>query len=137
MISEQDRVRARSHMGYLNVRSAATFFLGVPAAVQTQFTIETALNNILPSAEAMFRQTLDRLDTLEVQVDENAANLAASKVGSIEVNLKEFDGIIQRYKYWQGKLGNMLGVTANPYDARPYLGSGYNGGGGVNVPVHH
>ena len=137
MIAEQDKVRARHHMGYLNVGSAQTFVLGIPAAVQTQFTIEGAFSKVLPQAEAKFLDLLNKLDSIEVQIDENTENVAVDRVDEIELRKDEFRQLIIRYQHWQGALGNLLGVTPNPFDQRPWLGQGYNGGGGVNVSVHH
>lgn len=136
-IGEQDKVRARHHLGYINAQSQATFVLGIPAAVQTQFVAEGAFNKILPSAEPLFLSLLDRMDAVECQIFGNTENLAADKVGEIELRKDEFAQLIVRYKHWQGAIGNMLGVPPNPFDARPLLGSGYNGGGGMNVRVHH
>ena len=138
MISERDKNRARGHMGYLQVQQASSFFLGVPAGIQTQFPIETAFNNILASSEEDFSNILDNLDALEHQIVENSPNVEASRVDEIEINPKAFAEVIKRYQYWQGKLGNLLGIQPNPFDQRPYLGAGWSqNGGGLNVPVQH
>jgi hypothetical protein len=122
-------------MGYGQVQESSTYVLGVPAGVQTAFMIENAWERILPSAEREFLRILDRLDFVEHQVEENQENLAVKKLSEIEMNDSEFEKLMQRYMYWQGKLANMLQVPPNPYDQRPILGSGYNGAGGMNVPV--
>lgn len=134
-LTDQEKVDARRHMGYINVQEAATFVLGVPAAVQTQFVIEGALNKLLAAAEPMLRQYLDNLNAIECQIVDNTEDLAAKKIGTIEINEKEFEQLIQRYKFWQGNLANLLGVPPNPYDMRPYFGSGVQGNAVVNVPV--
>lgn len=131
MISEQDRVRARSHMGYLGVGSVSTFSLGIPAGMQTQFMIEGAWDKVLPQHETQFRLLLDRLDRVEEQIDCSIENLAASSLGEITLRGDEFERLLDRYRYWQGKLGNLLGVTPNPFDMR------WRGGGGMNVSVNH
>jgi hypothetical protein len=137
VISEQDKVRARHHLGFGGVQQSATFLLGVPAAVETAFMVEGTWARILPSHEQKFRQLLDNMDGIEQQMLDDQGDLAAVKVGSIEVNLKEFQMLIEQYKHWQGALANMLQIAPNPFDQRPMLGSGYNGGGGMNVPVVH
>ena len=137
MLTEQDKVRARTHMGYGGVQQAQTFIQGVPAAVQTAFMIEGALNRLLPESEPVLRNLLDRLDGIETQILEDQGDYAAVKVGSIEVNLKEFQHLIVQYQHWQGQLANLLQVPPNPFDQRPMLGPGYGGGGGMNVPVQH
>lgn len=135
MISEEDKVRARGHMGYGGVQESSTFVLGVPAAVQTAFMIEGAWSRILPSHERAFSDLLDKLDEIECQVMGNTGNLATLKVGNIEMNPREFEQLLERYRYWQGKLSNMLQVPPNPFDSRPLLSGA--GGGGLNVPVQH
>lgn len=135
MISEANKVRGRHHLGYGNVQSSATFVLGVPAAVQTAFMIEGAWSRILPQAEEMFVQHLDRLDAVEAQIDEDMENVAVNKLGTIELREDEFKQLIIRYKHFQGALANMLQVPPNPFDFRPWLGGGYSGSSGINVPV--
>jgi hypothetical protein len=134
-LTEEDKVRARIHMGYVNVTEVATFVLGIPAALQTQYMIEEGFLKILPSAVTRFRQYLDRLDRLEAQIDENSENVEASAVGDIRLRPDAFKEVIMRYKFWQGSLGNMMGVIANPFDMRPFLGGGYGGNSMVNVSM--
>lgn len=135
MLTDQEKVDGRRHMGYLNVQESATFLLGVPAATQTQFLIEVALNKILPAAENTYRRFIDALNGIECQILENQPNLAAKKVGTIEINSDEFKLIMNQYRFWQGQLANMLGIPVNPFDQRP--GFGESGGNGINVPVQH
>lgn len=137
MITDDEKVRARHHLGYLNVGSASTFVLGVPAAVQTQFMIEGAFSKILPAAEARFRKTLQFLDDIEEQIVENTENVAATGVDEINLNPNEFKDLLTRYRHWQGGLANMLGIVPNPFDQRPMLGAGWGGGGGMNVRVNN
>jgi hypothetical protein len=137
MISEPNKTRARNHLGYGAVQQSATFQLGVPAAMQTAFMIEGAWARILPSSEGLFINLLDRLDLIEEQLVENQGNLAVEGLGEIKVNLKEFEMLLMRYRHWQGSVANMLQVPPNPFDQRPFLGMGYNGGSGMNASVHH
>lgn len=135
MISEEQRVRARHHLGYGGVQQASTFYLGVPAGVQTAFMIEGAWARILPSHEGRFEKLLQKLDKIEEQWEDDQEDYAAEKVGDITVNLNEFDMLLRQYKHWQGAIANMLQVPPNPFDQRPGLGVGYNGGNGRSIPV--
>lgn len=135
MLTEETKERARHHMGYIQVGQGATFYLGIPAGVQTQFTIERAFNLILPGAEPRLVRLLDKLDKIEEEIEESTPNVEASKVGEIELNPKAFRDLIQRYRFFQGGIANLLGVPPNPFDDRPFLGQGYNRGGTVNSPV--
>jgi len=133
MLTDQDKIRARHHAGYLNVQQATTFVLGVPAGVQTSFVIEGALDKLIPAAEPFFRSLLDRLDLIEQQIVDNTENLAVNKVDEIELRPDEFRELMRRYFHWQGSMCNLLGVPPNPFDQRF---SGWNtGSGGINVPV--
>ena len=137
MLSEQTKARIRYHQGYLGVSNAAGFNLGVPAALQTQFMIEQAMQVVLPSAEGKLLEVLDNLDAVEAQIVENMENIAVKKIDTIEVNLDEFTGLITRYKYWQGAVANITGCPPNEFDQRF---GGYLSGGGsssINIPVRH
>ncbi len=135
MLTDDERIRGRAHMGYLNVQDASTYVLGVPAGVQTQFVIERAFTKVIAAAEPLYRELLDRLDAIEEQIVGNTENLAVDKVDEIELRKDEFQRLIDRYKWHQGALANLLGVPPNPFDARPWMGSGYNGANGLNVSV--
>lgn len=138
MLSEALKMKCRHHMGYLAVQAAQTFVLGVPAGVQTQFMIEGAFNKILPGAERYVLEYIEKLDKIECQIDEDTENVAVESIGDIVLRKDEFKQLIIRYQHWQGALANLFGVTPNPFDQRPWLGSGYNGGAsGINVSVSH
>jgi len=128
--TESEKVKIRHHMGYLNVAASATFVLGSPAALETTFLIETAMNKVLPEAESMVRLHLGRMDLLEQQLVDNAEATVAKKIGDIEINEKEYEKVVQRYRFWQNALANLLGTYPNPWDKR-------FANAGVNVPVHH
>jgi hypothetical protein len=136
-LTELEKVDGRRHTGHLNVQQAATFVLGVPAPVQTQFPIEGAFTRLLPEAEPEYRRLIGILNDIEAQVLEDQDLLAIEKIDEITVNLQEFEMLLKRYKFWQGHLCNLLGIQPNPYDQRPGFGQGWSGGGGINVTVHH
>lgn len=129
MFTEEEKVRIRHHLGYLNVAASATFVLGSPAAVETQFIIETAMNKVLPEAETMARNLIARCDFVENQMVENQELLAVEAVGEITVRKDEFSALQVRYNYWRNALANALGIYPNPFDKRF--------AGGLNVTVQH
>jgi hypothetical protein len=135
MISEEDKSRARRHLGYLGVSESATFDIGIPAGVQTQFSIEAAFNKLLPSSEAAFRMNLDRLDAIECQIAEGTESLEVTKLGNLELRPDAFEQIMKRYAYWQGNLANLLSVMPNPWDARFGGWLGQSGQGRININV--
>lgn len=133
-LTEGEKVRCRLHLGFLNVTAAATFILGVPASVQTQYIIEPAMDKVLPEAEEVLRKYLGWLDQLEFQVFDDADTLVASKVGSIDLRPDEFEALLKRYFFVRNGLANLLGVVPNPFDKRFFDAGG--GSAGINVPVH-
>jgi hypothetical protein len=134
-LTDEEKIRVRRHLGYLNVTAVSTFSLGVPAAMQTQFIIEGAMNRLLPEAYDEARRLLTILDGVEQQIVEDQELLAVSKVDEIDIRPDEFKQLVKQYLWWQASLANMFGVPPNPFDQRfsPYGG----GGMGINVNVQH
>jgi hypothetical protein len=128
-LTEDDKVKIRMHLGYLNVAEAYTFVLGTPAGVETQFIIEGAMNRVLESAISQVRRFIQILDTIQEQKVNDLELLAVNKVGEIDVRNDEMKALDEQYDYWCGNLANMLGVYASPFDKR--------NGGGINVSVIH
>lgn len=118
-LTEGERVRCRHHLGYLNVTAAATFFLGIPAALQTTFMIEPAMDRVIVDAEPKLRQLLDILDSIESQGVCDLELLAINRIGDIEVREDGHKVLFnQEYLRWQRSLANLLGISPNPFDQR-------------------
>ena len=83
--TDQEKVKIRHHLGYLNVAASATFVLGSPAAVETQFIIESAMNLVLVAAEPEVRRQLTILDCIEEQMNCDRELLAVNEVGEIKI----------------------------------------------------
>jgi hypothetical protein len=134
MLTPEERVSVKHHLGYPNATAIETFVLGVPAAMEPLFMLEGAMNAIAPAAEERLRETLRRLEKLDNQLEDNADAVLLSKADEVEFRENEFELLQKRYRYWQGQLCNLLGVPcANPFDAR-FSGSG---GGSINIGVSH
>lgn len=133
VLTEEDKSRIRMHMGYPDVRAAASFTVGFPATIETAFLIEKAMNEVRFGALPTLRRILDVLDSFdEIDVEDVEVHVA-SKVGEIEINNKEHQVIDSRYDKWLGRLENLLCVSRNPFDKR-FASGGYDG---VNRPVVH
>jgi hypothetical protein len=131
----EEKARVRHHMGYLGVDASQTFVLGIPAAVQTQFVIEGAMNRLLPESYEKVRQLLARLDAIEEQIVEDQELLAVSKVDEIDIRPDEFRQLVKQYVWWQSALANLFGIAPNPFDQR--FSSWGTGAGGINVGVQN
>lgn len=129
--TDEEKARIRHHLGYINVGNAATFALGVPQAVETQFIIENAFNLVLPEAEHEVRRMVAYLDGIEQRMVDDLELLSVDQVGEVKVRRDEMDHLRKEYVHWQTSLANVFGITPNPYDKRPFVK------GGLNVPVQH
>jgi hypothetical protein len=134
MLTPEERVSIKHHLGYPNQQTIETFVLGVPQALESLFMLEGAMNAIAPQAEERIRVTIRRLDGIDAQIQENQDALVLSKADEVEFRENEFELLQKRYRWWQGELCNLLGVPCpNPFDARFQGG----GGGGINIGVNH
>lgn len=126
MLTLEEKVKIRHHLGYLNVSAVQTFALGAPAAVETQFVIEGAMNRVLPEAETEVRRHLAVLDKIESQQIDDMELLLVDKIDEISIRQTEQKELREQYVYWARSLANMFGVYPNPFDKRFYQTSGVN-----------
>jgi hypothetical protein len=129
-LAEQDKVRARHHLGYLNVEQAQTFVLGIPAGVQTQFMIEGALNRLLPQALPKFLEMLERLDCVECELFGGIDLASITSISDIVIRPERRKELSGYYQVARQGLANLLGIIPNPYDQRTWIDDGM-----INVPV--
>ena len=118
--TDDEKVRIRHHLGYLNAAGSQTFVLGTPAAVQTQFQIEGAMDKVLPAALPKARQLLQYLETIEAQMIGDLELLAIDAVDEITIRKTEQPELKREYQYHREGLANLLGIYPNPYDKRFY-----------------
>lgn len=129
--TEEEKAKARGHLGYPNVSEVATFTLGTPAAIETAYLIETAFTKILDAAMPLFRLYLCRCDETECQRFGSQKNLQAQQIGDITPGgAAEQSQLIANYEYWRESLAGLLGVPVNPFDKRRAVAPG-----GINVGV--
>jgi hypothetical protein len=133
VLAPELKVKIRHHGGYLNVEEAQTFVLGTPAAVQTQFIIEGAMNRLLPEALPLVERLVAELDEMECKIDESFDNVTVNQVGNIQIRPDAFRQQVLRYEAKRNALMQAFGCYPNPYDQRPWL----SGGSDINVPVNH
>lgn len=130
--TDQEKVKIRHHLGYLNVTNSATFALGIPQAVETQFIIENAMNLVPPAAEGEVRRHITILNSIEDLMVCGHEHLAVDSIGEIDIREDEQEALTKRYRYWARSMANLMGTYPNPFDKR-FDSSGHR----VNVPVRH
>lgn len=128
-LTEEEKVKVRHHLGYLNVAASSTFTLGAPAAVETTFIIEGAMNKVLDVALLEVRRQLQILDRIESQMVDDLELLAVQQVDEIAIQPEEMKKLRREYKHWQQSLANLFGVYPNPFDKRF--------GNNINARVNH
>lgn len=128
VLTDDEKVSIRHHLGYLNVQFAYTFVLGIPSAVQTQFTIEGAMDRILPQAAGQVRRHLRILDKIEELDLEGVEDVEVEEIGEIKLDPKQFEKRWKQYERWRRSLANLFGVAPNPFDQRLAML-------GINAPV--
>jgi hypothetical protein len=133
VLTEEEKAKARHHLGYLQVQSAYTFALGIPLNTQTQFMIEGSFNNLLPSGYPKFRELLCRLDRMEEQVYCGAELADIESIDTIKINRQRIREIMQMYCLARSGLANLLGTVPNPWDQREIVMNA--NGAGLNIPV--
>lgn len=131
-LTEYEKVRIRHHLGYLGVTDAYTFVLGTPAAVETQFLIEGAMDRVMEEALPLARELLARCDLTESQMIDDQELIAVDEIGEIKLRKTQQKELRKVYREHIRALSNLLGVPQNPFDKR---GFGVGGAGGTNIPV--
>lgn len=126
--TEEEKVRIRHHLGYMNVSLASAFALSVPTGLRTDFLLEMSMTKVLPAAYPQARKLLAYLEQLEEQKIMDAELLAFVKVDEIEFASEEQSRVHQLYRQFQAALANLFGVAPNPYDQR-------EGTSGINIGV--
>jgi hypothetical protein len=131
VLTLEEKARVRRHGGWPNISAASTYFLGNPAAMEPFFILEAAMDAIIPSAEFLLREALDKCDRLANIIFDDADTLVASEVGDIKINPDQFEKVVQRYLWTVDDMLQVMSAYRNPFDAR-FAG---NRPGGINVSV--
>jgi hypothetical protein len=125
-LTEEEKSDCRHHLGYVEVSEVATFSLGIPAALQTQFMIEQAMNLLTNSGEARVRRCLRILNRIEELELESLEDVEVEQIGEITINKDFYRTRRRQYRLWQGALGNCFGVPVMPFDQRNGAMAGIN-----------
>lgn len=137
--TEEERARIRYHLGYINIDPVSALALGFPSAQQAMFSVETAMDRIIPAAVARTQRMAANLDEIECQMMDALKRLKAQKVDTLQLRdsndaRTEGDLLEVEYRRWAMRLADQLGVTLNPYCER-FRGMGP--GGGMSARVVH
>ncbi len=118
MLSEEEKVRVRHHMGMPLLRMAPTMVGGVPLPTEMLTRLELAMDLIHPAAEPHVRGLITACDRKEQQIMDVDVRLQVAKAEGIEMRSDEADQRRREYMYWVGLLQDALGVPRNPFSER-------------------
>lgn len=129
-LTDGEKQRARYHLGYPSLTTAASIQFGVPALTQTNFLVENALTRLLDAALEQVRAIISTMDGIEAKLIDAQDRLAAQKLEELTLNNNEPDMLEKEYRRWGYRLADIIGAPINPYSLR------YQNQGGVrNISV--
>lgn len=117
-LTQEERLRAKYHLGYPAETSAASISYGIARPLQTLFLVELALNNLQVDAEAKVRQLLGVLDGIECRLIDAQERLAAKSIEQLTMRPDEPQALEREYYRWGGRLADILGVPFYAYSNR-------------------
>lgn len=89
--------------------------LGLPSASHPLFSLQYAMENILPEAEPDVRHILNELECTEQQLSQARSRLSAAVVDKIKFHgPMELAALEDAMEYWVNRLADFLGVIPNP-----------------------
>jgi hypothetical protein len=122
-LSDGEKQRARYHLGYPSLSTAASIQLGVPALTQTNFLVENALNRLLEESLPQVRAIVACMDGIETKLIEAQDRLAATQLSDLHLRENEPDMLEAEYQRWGYRLADIIGSPVYPYSMR-YMGGG-------------
>jgi len=117
--------RARYHLGYPAVTTAASIQFGVPALAQTNFLFDNNVRKLLDSATDLVRQVVRVMDGIDLKLISAQDRLAASKLEDLTLRENEPDMLEAEYRRWGYRLADIIGCPIYPYSMR-YRGGSAN-----------
>ena len=117
-LTDQEKERARYHLGYPEVQALTALTFGVARPLQTLFLVEQALNSLLPVAENRVRSILGVLDGVECRLIAAQDRLAAKRIDNLELRDDEPSQLEAEYRRWGYRLADTLGVPIYAYSVR-------------------
>lgn len=120
-LAEEEKVRVRDALGFLNSSELSTYVLGLPAGIETQFMIERAMNlYVKESALPLIRTILCELEGLDKQRAAVRGSIGVEAIGGIRMRAPSdaFAELNKEFIRLVGRLANAFGVAPNPFDNR-------------------
>ncbi len=114
--TDVEKALIRHHLGFPQLGIPFILALGVPAAGQSAFLIEDAMNRVTPAAEPKTRQILSECECIERQQQEARSRMRIAATGETVFRAREeMEDLESDYDLWTDKLVDIFGVNKNPF----------------------
>lgn len=120
-----EKQRARYHLGYPSLTTAASVAFGVPTLNQTNFLVESALERLLEESLEQIREVICVMDGIEKQLVSAQGRLRATKLEELTLRADECEALEGEYRRWGYRLADIIGAPIYPFSMR-YKGGGSN-----------
>lgn len=117
-LTDDEKQRARYHLGYPSLNTLASIQLGVPALTQTNFLVENNLARLMESALPQVRSILKTMDDIELKLIDSQDRLAATQLSDLYLNNNEANQLEGEYRRWGYRLSDIVGAPIYPYASR-------------------
>lgn len=124
MLTQEERIKCRYYLGYLNTSMAASLALGLPSVSQTAFLLESAMHMIIADAEFLVRRALAELDCIEAQLSGSRERYALRALDKTEFSQYEEIRLGDQFLHWSKTLADIFGVPINPFSLRHQMLNG-------------
>ena len=118
VLTEEEKASIRHHLGFMQVAPSTSIFMGFPAATQTSFLVETAMDHIMEAGVGRIRDDIAECDRIECEIKGARFRLQAKSVEGIDLNPQELTQLKTEYTDWAKRLADDLGVPINAYAAK-------------------
>jgi len=117
-LTETEKAKIRAHLGFPLIDGRVALALGLPVNTQTSFTVDSAMERVLPHALPFVRRYLELCECTERQLAVAQQNLSVASVTGVTLRPREaLEDLEDMYVKWVLKLLNVLGVDFNPMAA--------------------
>ncbi|MDB4930535.1 MAG: hypothetical protein JWM10_3019 [Myxococcaceae bacterium] len=126
LTAEQQR-KCFLYTGHLQVNRTGVFVGGQPETTEATHILQTSLDNLTPNGETTVVAQLVILDALYAKLVTVDTRFQASKVGTIELNAKEWADRQTQWNFFRRQLAVTLDVQLDPVTAADTGGAGGSG----------
>ena len=125
-LTTEERERVRYHLGYANLQHGVVLSLGFTSPAQLLYTLDSAMNALLPEAEPGVRRCIQELDCIEDEKTRARASFVVQQAGNTV--MRDPDHVMAAYDgqaaYWSQRLADTMGSVPNPVACHTLGGNG-------------